>query len=191
MDRHFEEHGTTNSGTLTVVRGHGRRDTLRDYKIWIDGTARGRVAEGAASSFSLEPGVHEIRLTLDWCKSKTVDVPIGEGGSVSLYCRPSGGRVLAPILRRNDYVEVRINPLADDSPYDEQWGRRSALACGGAIAIIFVELVALVVARVNPTVGGVVVAASTVVWICACILTDVPLRWTKRERAQNGPPRDS
>lgn len=98
--------------------------------------------------------------------------------------------MLAPILRRSDYVEVRFNPLADDSP-DEQWGRRYALAFGGAIVIIFVELVALVVARVNPTAAGVVVAASAVVWICVCILTDVPLRWTQRERAQKAPPRDS
>jgi hypothetical protein len=172
---------TPENGTLTVIRGHGRRDQLRDYKIWIDGTAHGGVAEGNTRSFSLTPGLHEVRLTLDWAKSKTVEVRIGEGSPASLYCRPTGGRVLAPILRRSDYVEIRFIPWADDSPYVEQWGRRYVLAFGGAIAIAFVESVALIVAGVGATAGGVVVAASVVGWICFCILSDIPVSWTRRE----------
>jgi hypothetical protein len=185
------EQGTRGQGILTVVRDHGRRDQLRNYKIWIDGIHRGEVPERATKSFPLTAGVHEVRLTLDWCKSKTVDLSVGGGGSVTLYCRPTAGRVLAPLLRRTDYVDLGFSPWAENSPYGEQWGRRYALAFGGALAVIFVELVVLVVDSVDPTATGVVVAASAVVWMCACILTDIPLRWTRGKRAQNAPARDA
>ena len=164
-------------GTLVVKREVGRRDGLRDYKIHVDGELLARVAEGRTVSVSLAPGPHVIQLSLDWAKSKKFPAMIEGGKTTTLYCRPSGGRILAPLLKANDYILLQITESTGASDANLHLAKRFGLAYGGAAIFVFVSLTSAVLAGASPTVGGIVVAVSVTLWILACVLTDVPIRW--------------
>ena len=81
-------------GTLTIARQKGGwRDRWRAYTIEINGHPVGKVKMGETTMVTLEPGMHDVRLTIDWCSSRTLTVS-GDENRV-LHCAPGGGAISA------------------------------------------------------------------------------------------------
>jgi hypothetical protein len=169
-------------GTLVVTRDKGQRDGLRDYIIRVDGKRLARVAEGGHASVPLTAGVHVVQLTLDWAKSRETTVTIVEDETTTIFCRPTSGRVLAPILKAKDYVAIQSSEWVDDLDVDFHWAKRYLLSYVGAFVLAVVLFVILDVAGASPTVAGVVLAVCLTTWIVMCVLTDGPIRWLRRRQ---------
>ena len=74
---------------IRIERSRGAyTDSLRKYKVIIDGDVVGKVRRGEEKSFPVAPGEHWVRLKIDWGSSQPVDVSLAEGQEVSLYCEP-------------------------------------------------------------------------------------------------------
>jgi hypothetical protein len=53
-------------GVIRVRRRQGfYRDRLRRYRVRIDGSPVGKIAEGETRDFFVPPGEHRVRLTID------------------------------------------------------------------------------------------------------------------------------
>lgn len=56
--------------TLTVQRDKGRADSLRKYRILVDGKEVGKIGEGEILRQQIIPGRHVIEAKIDWCGSQ-------------------------------------------------------------------------------------------------------------------------
>jgi len=80
------------SGVIRIHRVGGRyRDAARSYKVLVDGNVAGRVKAGHDLAVSAEAGRHVVRLKVDYCRSRDVEVNVPDGGGVDLECRPNAG----------------------------------------------------------------------------------------------------
>jgi len=61
---------------ITRVRPYG--ELLRSYKIFIDGTCRGRIGIDETLEFEVENGNHIVCAKLDWCRSNKVCVNVND-----------------------------------------------------------------------------------------------------------------
>ena len=79
-------------------RGH-YRDSLRHYKVRIDGSPVGRIAPGETKDFSVPPGRHGVRLRLDrfWTSREAV-LEIHADEVAEFTCRPSALPILGLVL---------------------------------------------------------------------------------------------
>jgi hypothetical protein len=74
---------------IARARGH-YRDSIRAYRVEIDGQAVGTLRPGDVKDFPVTPGEHGVRLTVDWCSSPTRVVRLGDGQWTQFCCRPNG-----------------------------------------------------------------------------------------------------
>ena len=81
-------------------------DLFRSYKVIIDGTFVGAIRRRETRSFDVPPGRHEIHLTIDWCRSRDIELNLLPGEEAHLTCRARslfGGRGIA---HPDDYIKV-------------------------------------------------------------------------------------
>jgi hypothetical protein len=79
------------SGAIRIHRmGRRIQDALRSYKVLVDGYTAGTVRAGRDLSVPVQAGRHVVCLTIDWCRSRDVEVDVPEGGAVDLDCKPGG-----------------------------------------------------------------------------------------------------
>jgi hypothetical protein len=81
------------SAGYSVIRLHRRRgfyqDSLRAYRVRIDGNPLGKIAKGETRDFIVPPGEHRVRLTIDrLAGSREVMHQVREGELVEFTCRP-------------------------------------------------------------------------------------------------------
>ena len=69
---------------------------LRSYKIVIDGQTCATLRRGEEATVAVGAGHHSVRATIDWGRSKDVDLDLGENDCAYLLCQ-SG---FSPSLRR-------------------------------------------------------------------------------------------
>jgi hypothetical protein len=73
------------------LRLHRRRspksDRFRAYKVAVDGKVVGSIRYDEEQTFDVAPGLHDVRLRLDWCRSEPVSVDLTAGGEARLSCR--------------------------------------------------------------------------------------------------------
>jgi hypothetical protein len=62
-------------------------DFLRSYKVFVDGTYMGTIRRRETKSYDVAPGHHQIHLTIDWCRSRKIDVEFAPGQEVHMTCR--------------------------------------------------------------------------------------------------------
>ena len=55
----------------------------------VDGVKIGEIRRGQTQLLPVEPGRHEVRLTISWCSSPSVEVEVGAGQRVRLKCWPN------------------------------------------------------------------------------------------------------
>jgi hypothetical protein len=87
----------TESAELEIVRERGGwADRARSYRVLVDGEEAARIRRGQTKVVAIQPGSHEIQLTIDWARSPSIEVHVGAGQRVSLRCwpnvRPFGAR---------------------------------------------------------------------------------------------------
>jgi len=98
--------------TKIVVRREksNLQDIIRDYTILLNGKEVARVANGAETEFSVEPGKHTVQLKIDWCKSLALDVHVETGKTETLLCGPNSSILLGLLyitVWRNKYMWLR------------------------------------------------------------------------------------
>lgn len=79
-------------GELEISRRRRGPARFRAYHVIVNETDLGKIRRGQSRVFPLTTGVHEVHLTLDWIRSRslTVDVRSGERSSVSCWGSPFG-----------------------------------------------------------------------------------------------------
>ena len=88
-------------------------DRFRAYKVQVDGELVGKIEPKNTMEFSLVPGLHEVMLSIDWCKSNIVEINIKNGETLAMECGSSlsGRRMLLAIVYimflRNRYLWLR------------------------------------------------------------------------------------
>lgn len=78
---------------ITVERAKDYVGVFRAYLLVIDGTNAGRVKRGKSLTVDVEPGHHELHLSLDWTCSPSVNLVLGEGEEVLVRCQARGNAV--------------------------------------------------------------------------------------------------
>jgi hypothetical protein len=63
---------TNGVANISVRRESAFFDRFRDYRILLDGREIGRIGNGQEKSFQIDPGEHELLMTIDWCSSSPV-----------------------------------------------------------------------------------------------------------------------
>lgn len=72
---------------LELVRARaGWADRWRSYHVLLDGVEIAKIRGGQTQVVRVEPGSHEVHLTIDWARSPSVDVNVGAGQRVRLKC---------------------------------------------------------------------------------------------------------
>ena len=56
----------------------------RSFIVWIDGRRAGKVRRGVAGEFAVEPGEHVISVSMDWFRSRPLQVAAGPGSRTEL-----------------------------------------------------------------------------------------------------------
>ncbi len=51
----------------------------RGFKCLLDGKEMGKIANGGSEEYLVEPGVHTIQCTIDWCSSPELTIELKEG----------------------------------------------------------------------------------------------------------------
>jgi hypothetical protein len=55
-----------------LTRDAGYADSIRAYKVVLDGTAIGEIRNGESKEFSIPAGTHQLEARIDWCKSRFI-----------------------------------------------------------------------------------------------------------------------
>lgn len=73
----------------------GRTDRRRSYKIFIDREHRVTLRHGEDAKVSVAAGAHTVQARIDWCRSRRVDLDLGDQQRAVLLCQ-SG--IKSPLL---------------------------------------------------------------------------------------------
>jgi hypothetical protein len=97
-------------GYVTITREKAPwRDRLRAYEVLLDDRKVGSLRSGETLNLRLEPGVHRLKLKLDWCSSPEFELD----GSTEhlLHCKAGGSALMALIdiiFRPNKYISLEM-----------------------------------------------------------------------------------
>lgn len=98
------------SAVILVARRRtvGIRDSLRGYKIVIDGRPAGKVKRGQTAELPAPPGQHDMRLQIGRWASRSVIIDASAGEVIRLTCEPDGPDA-QPYRRTEDNRRVYIS----------------------------------------------------------------------------------
>ncbi len=87
---------------------------MRSYHVLVDGEEVARIRRGQTQVVAIQPGSHEIQLTIDWARSPSVEVQVGAGQRVRLRCwpnvRPFGAR--RGLAQPGDWIGLALDESA-------------------------------------------------------------------------------
>jgi hypothetical protein len=93
----------TGSAVLILSRAKGgRRDLFRAYKVLVDDDEVGTIKRGQRLELPVAAGRHVLRLTIDWCSSRPLQLELSAGESVEVTCAPAG-----PEFSDENYIELK------------------------------------------------------------------------------------
>lgn len=84
-------------------------DYLRAYAVVVDGQVTGHVSVGGSCTVAVGPGLHEVFMKIDWCRSESIDAVCIAGETVTLRCGPRANVLTALYwitLGRRRYIEL-------------------------------------------------------------------------------------
>lgn len=86
--------------TISVVRGSSWADRFRQYFIECDGVRVGSILRDSRLSFEVQPGMHDVRATIDWCSSNRLRFAVAASDAVELEVASSlrGWRIVGALL---------------------------------------------------------------------------------------------
>jgi hypothetical protein len=84
----------------------------RKYKVIVDGSEIGKIAQDETMKLKVCPGDHEIKLKIDWGSSNTLVFNAQTGQDIRLECGNNVGfnirkTLLALTIVRNSYLYVK------------------------------------------------------------------------------------
>jgi len=102
---------------------HHYRDTIRAYKVVIDGEVVAKVMDSKRAEISVRPGIRTIQVKLMWISSRPVQVDVPPGQTTWLRTGPSGGIFQAWRLfltpKDNMFIKVITEAEADEREEDK------------------------------------------------------------------------
>jgi hypothetical protein len=114
---------TTQQARVVIRREGGFwRDTIRRYKVRLDGERIGMLRPDEQLSIELEPGSHEVQIKLDWGSSPRRIVELAPGEVAWLRCGP--GSVLGLLVPDHYLVlegDDRSTRLGHADRQDDHW----------------------------------------------------------------------
>jgi hypothetical protein len=101
------------TGSIVVTRDRAPwRDRARKYKVLIDHSVVGRLAQGETLAYALQPGKHSVQIKIDWLSSPKIDCSVEVDQAVHLVCGPGGpafsGKAVLSLVRPGRYVRLEI-----------------------------------------------------------------------------------
>jgi hypothetical protein len=69
----------------------GYRDIFRSYQVVVDGEMAAKIKRGQTVTLPIPAGPHEIFLSIDWCRSPSLEVDAQPGQVIEMSCEPAGG----------------------------------------------------------------------------------------------------
>jgi hypothetical protein len=143
----LEQHSgqTAHVGQLVVVRFKGTREHYSSYRVVVDNTAVGWIAEGGKKSIRLPAGPHSVCVKIDWARSPILRINIEDGEISTVYCRSNSKKQLdIDLFRLHRYIQIstnaRLGEEADTSgsvTSGAKWFAFSILACLILIPAVF------------------------------------------------------
>lgn len=85
------------------------QDKVRKYTILLDGKEIATVSNGSEVAFDVEPGRHEVQMSIDWCTSRKLEIDVA-AEPLTLECGPNASPFSALLyisLWKNDYIWLR------------------------------------------------------------------------------------
>ena len=84
----YDRSGNTPDGlaTIRLTRTTYFPDTLRAYRIMVDGMEMARVKGGESVEIPVSPGTHSVVVKIDWCGSPTLDFTVRTGETIEFEC---------------------------------------------------------------------------------------------------------
>lgn len=64
--------------TITIERTNEFLNKMRDFKIFIDGSQVGTIANGETKDFPINGGPHYLTAKIDWCSSPDIAISLGD-----------------------------------------------------------------------------------------------------------------
>lgn len=72
---------------IKIFREKSWADSLREYKIIIDGKELDRIKQGETKTLELAPGDHEIYLKIDFCRSRKINFNVANASEARFRCK--------------------------------------------------------------------------------------------------------
>jgi hypothetical protein len=98
------------SGKVRITRGNERYGSVRKLNVLIDGRKVGTIGNKETREFDIDPGEHTIQVSMDWVRSRLLDVPIAEGQVINFRVTlPPGGafsHLLESFLTPGQFYEL-------------------------------------------------------------------------------------
>lgn len=95
--------------TIRVVRPSLLADTLRSYKILLNGNVAGSIGHNGTLEIAAPAGTVTIEARIDWCRSNALTVNAVPGQTVEIEVRNNWGAFLglwAVTFGRNSYLRL-------------------------------------------------------------------------------------
>lgn len=112
-----------NFGAIRIDRASAVvRDELRRYTVLIDGSKVGRVGSGQVVLFEIPAGVHQVKLRIDWCSSREVQVEVhpGETATLAASARPIGRNPLQGVFKPSQYIILEVPERSSEREGDHR-----------------------------------------------------------------------
>ncbi|MDM8000794.1 MAG: hypothetical protein QUS33_12610, partial [Dehalococcoidia bacterium] len=103
------------AGVIRISRREEHRDSLRPYRVVLDGRVVADIWEGQTIDVDAQPGDHLLHLKIDWCRSNIVRLQVGKE-RIDFECGSSlrGTRIVLAMLYVtvlwNRYIWLRRTP---------------------------------------------------------------------------------
>lgn len=63
---------------IIVRRDSGWCDSLRDYRILLDGVTAAKISDGQTIELDASPGLHTLQARIDWQRTDLIEFTLGE-----------------------------------------------------------------------------------------------------------------
>lgn len=109
---------------ITINRQSAWGDSLRTYKIFLDGKHIGDIADSESVKLPVNPGEHELYLKIDYARSKKLRFDLQKNENITFECGPSmspSKALLMPLyltILKNRYIFIM--EVQDDANKDTQ-----------------------------------------------------------------------
>ncbi|MFS0861944.1 hypothetical protein [Fredinandcohnia sp. 179-A 10B2 NHS] len=71
---------------LVFDRENQFANKMRKYKIFLNDEEVGEIKNGEQKEIKVQPGSYKVKLKIDWCESKEIQINAVEGQTIQFQC---------------------------------------------------------------------------------------------------------